>query len=328
MSNIERELILHIGQPKTGSSFLQSALAGSVEPLAAQGVVYPIDATAALRSAKGVINTGNFRYSIGTLQALLDTPITRDAKRILFSNEAMFLILRRQGDLFLDEIEALVPKVRLSIILYIRDPVDHAISMYHQRIKNGSSSDNFSDSMVSYSYPLLVKFLLTLFEARRVPVIVRNYSRHSKSLIQSFEDCLQVPAGTLVAPEAETVNRSLTLAELELQRSFNRHLGVEGRKFVSHPLCNHLPDIPSETPPLPEAEIAAFLGRMTALLRRPVFAKYIPEAEAYRVGEVSDHLARFSAHAPDAPLTFTREQLDVVVDAICARLKADLREED
>ena len=82
-------LVLHVGHSKTGSSFIQSALALSAANLSSRGVIYPffhenVDAAA------GKITAGNtqiFRLADAYMQTVNAHP---SAQAVLFSSARLF----------------------------------------------------------------------------------------------------------------------------------------------------------------------------------------------------------------------------------------------
>lgn len=204
------------------------------------------------------------------------------------------------------------------MLLYVRDPLDHAVSAYQQQIKRGGFTGSFADSLRGYRYPQRVGRFVASLAARGAEVTVRNYSRHSRALLPTLEQWLGVGPGTLALPPVDTVNRSMTLAELELQRQFNALFGKDARRYVSDPLCNLLPDIRSETPGASEEDLAAFLARMREMVDHPHVRAAVPEDEGYRLPALEQVAPRF-AQAPAAfPFAFNAEQLRIVVAAFHA----------
>lgn len=311
-----RSLLVHVGHGKTGSSYIQSALAGSRDTLRAHDIAYPIAEDRAQAAQDGGISSGNLRYVAGSLRALLNTPQAEGAAQILLSSESLFSTLIRGGEAFLAEAQSVFPGIEVKAMIYIRDPMDHAVSCYHQDVKRGGFTGSFAQSLAGYNIPQKVGSFLRLFTEAGVDVTVRNYSRHSKAILPSFERWLGLPGGSLALPPVGQVNRSLTLGEIALQKAFNVHFGKEARRFVSDPLCTQLPDIRSELPPLAEADLAAFLDRMRAMIGHEIFAQAIPAAEAYALGSFDDHAARFAEVADSDQVTFSRAQLTVFVDAL------------
>lgn len=312
---------LHIGQTKTGSSFLQSTLAMAVEELKQQGIAYPIPEKIAEEARAGKITSGNYWPRPGTLEALVEESVATGLPNLLISSEAIFdLIASPKGD-FLDQLQAQCPKAQLKVLCYLRDPVDQAISAFQQQVKRGGFTGTLSESLKRYAVPMQTVRALTRLRERGCETTVLNYSRHKRSLLGSMETWLGLPVGTLPKPSVGRVNRSLTNAELELQRAFNRHFGPQARRYVSDPLCNSLPDIPSETPPLSPEALAAFLARMEKDMATKAYLDLVPEAERPWIGTLEEHAGRFPAESEDLEHRFTAAQIDALVDALSTELR-------
>jgi hypothetical protein len=175
--------------------------------------------------------------------------------------------------------------------------------------------------------PLRVGQFVEEVNSAGVDITVLNYSRHTKALLGTFESWLGIPLNTLEKPPFETVNRSMTLAELELQRLFNVFFGKGAGRYVSDPLCNRLPEIRSEVPTLSRDALVAFLAQMEQMIAQNPVAVAIPASEAYRL-PASDEV--FGCFAPaDAgssfPYAFSSAQLQVIVEAIHSEVQRQLR---
>lgn len=306
---------LHIGHNKTGSSFLQSALALSEPALTAQGLAYPISAKQAQTARKGLFNGGNLHGRPGKLSELMQSgPEDGGFKgqTLLISAESFFFYMLRDLNGFLDEYRSACPDLPLRVLLYIRDPLDHAVSQYHQRVKRIGYSGSLADSLTSYDTPASVARIINRLRKSGAEVTVLNYSRHRAALITSFETWLGLPEGSLTLPDQRQVNRSLTRAELELQRALNAQLGKAARQLLADPLCTALPDLRADTPPLSRAALDSFLTRMQEMTHTPAFQRAVPEAERPHIGTVEDHIARFPDPDDDTPLTFTAAQLELL----------------
>lgn len=233
-----KTVILHVGYGKTGSSALQSSFALSQDSLLQNGIHYPSsERTDAAR--QGQITSGNApvtqimdRYD----QSVEEHP---EATSVLLSNEGFFQHLMAEPGVLQQFADR---GVSVQIILYVRDPLKHAISLYGQGIKRGGETGDLARSVLSYRMPLVVGQFLDVMEQAGARVSVLNYSRCQKDLLNSFAAAIDVAPEVLVAPPVENVNRSLTPSELYLQRCFNEFWGVSSSKFVSDVLCNELPD--------------------------------------------------------------------------------------
>lgn len=90
-------MLLHVGHGKTGSSFLQAALANSPEALAAHGLGYPIDPEVAENARRGGISSGNMAPSARALQSALEQGWEGPQDTLLISSESFFYKMRLKG---------------------------------------------------------------------------------------------------------------------------------------------------------------------------------------------------------------------------------------
>ncbi len=233
---------------------MESALANSIETLAAHGIGFPMDPTEVARVRAGGISGGNLPPAPTRLAQVLQQGWEGDADRLLISGESYFYKLRPTG--YVEKLRALLPEAELRALLYVRDRLDHAVSKYQQAVKRGGYTHDFETALSEYNIPGNVGQFLAWIEGQMgVPVTVVNYSRHRDTLMAKLEDWLEVP------PQG-TVNRSLANSETELQRLFNGHFGAASVAFVTDPLCALLPDIRPERPPAGPAVLVEFLKSM------------------------------------------------------------------
>ena len=228
---------------------------------------------------------------------------------------------------FLEDLAALrgpdPDRVPLHVLLYLRDPVDHAVSHYQQSVKRGNYTGTLADSLGLYRLPAQTLRVLEVLRGAGAEVTILNYSRHRARLLPTLENWLGLAPGTLEIPPVAQVNRSPTRAELELQRLVNASEARQSWRVVSDPLCNQLPEIRSEQPALSSGALAAFLDQMAAVIGSDAYAAAVPEAERPRVGTLADYAGRFPD--PDAQdeavYSFTAAQLQVLAGAIGAEMK-------
>ena len=318
-------LYLHIGHGKTGSSYLQSALALSRQALDEAGYSYPIDAETARTASQGNITGGNIQGQPGAFARFAASTHVPEDKACLISAESLFYFILKSPDTFFDELAVLrgpdPEAVPVKVLLYLRDPLDHAVSFYQQVVKRGNYTGTLADSLATYNTPGLTLRVLNTLRDGGAEVTIRNYSRHRDRLLGSGEDWLGLPADTLSIPPVEQVNRSPTRAELELQRLVNTSKAKQSWRAVSDPLCNKLPDIRSEQPPLAPGALASFLDAMTEVIGSEDYAAAVPEAERPRIGTPADFEGRFPDPDSLSDYTFSAAQLQVLATAIGAELK-------
>lgn len=320
------EVLLHIGHGKTGSTFLQALLASSIDILAEHGIAYPIDPEIAQKARSGGITSGNLPAGPGHFSKLLRNGWEGPEGRLLISGEAYFARLQSNG--VLARIREAVPDAAVRVLLYVRDPLDHAASTYQQGIKRGGYTESFSTFLDTYNVPRRVAQMIAFVEGEGGTVTVRNYSRIRDGLKGSLEDWLGLPQGVLRAPAMTEVNRSMTRAELAFQAAFNRHYGARSARFVSDPLCERLSDVRSENPVATRAALERFLARMHEMLADIRFGNRAGEGEEYHLPALEDAVARFEAPEAEPVYTFTAAQLETLAEAISAAVPPDTAYEE
>lgn len=309
-------LFVHVGHNKTGSSFIQSSLALSLDNLHSAGIAYPEYSTLQT-AAQGLISSGN-----GAL--LLNSEQTFDAftgPSVLLSNETLFISLLTAANADrLHQVAQQIGAEQIKILLITRDPIDHASSMYQQKIKRGGFTDSIDGLYEEYAFPQLVADFLThpqLGAHPNVDVTLRNYSHVSSDLIGVVSEWLRTPPGTLQEPPFAVVNRSMTAAELEFQRVVNQSLGPSGG-LVSDQLCNFLPDIPSDKVIPARVRQKELLDRLDSAMN--FVDNCFPAGEQYNRGLAGDPTEQERGTA----LVFTQRQVEVIGTSVAQEIK-DLR---
>ena len=310
-----RKILLHVGHGKTGTSFLQSAFANSIDALAAAGISYPLADKEVERVRKGGISSGNGTPAPGHLRKM----VTRGDETLLLSNEGLFFRLKPHG--LLDVMRENAPEADFEVLIYVRDPMDHAVSKYQQQVKRGGSTETFEEFLKTYNHPAVVANFIRWLEAQDIPVHVRNYSRHRSDLLQSFEALLGVSTSVLTPPDVKNVNRSMTNSEIALQIAFNKTMLTAASKFISDPLCEQLPNIRSERPEATPEALDAFLKRMTRLISQHGLDARLGEAERYHIPPLDEVTARFDAPDPERTFSFSRAQLEVLVASVSEEIR-------
>lgn len=305
---------LHIGQPKTGTSFLQACLANT--DLAQHNICYPIEQDVKQRARQGKITSGNYRPMPGVLERIINNAVNSELPNLLISSESLFGGIASQDHAFLNELYNRLKPRRVYALCYVRNPVEHAVSVYQQMVKRGGFTGTFEESLAQYKMPEKTVRALSEFRAFNVDYTVLNYSNYKKCLKKTFEQWLGLPHDSLVKPVSVQVNRSLTNSELELQKHFNRFFGKEARSFISDPLCNNVADIQSDTPSINKHGLVDFLKRMAKDLNSPHYINFVPKNEVPWVGMASDYESYFPAHGAEVEYHFTSEQLAAIAKAI------------
>lgn len=308
-----RKLLLHIGHGKTGSSMIQSGFRLSRDRLERAGIIYGVGADENVVDELQ-ITSGNGSRLVERPDALTQAllPYASGTDHLLYSSEMLFGEFLKMKDP-----ERLITDARtagfdqIHILLFVRNPMGHASSLWQQSVKRSGKTALIEDAYNVYKFPALVaKFLTSVEGIDGFNVTLRNYSACSKSLLSEVEKWLEVPENTLMAPKATRVNRSMTRAELELQLAFNAHLGKSG-DLISDPLCEKLDDIqPDDIRPSLEVQQALW-----DRLRSPIQTvnAALPETHKYQF-DVKESLAN------DEVLEFTSEQIKVFAESICKQM--------
>jgi hypothetical protein len=224
------KLFLHCGYHKTGSSFLQSLFALNREVLVENGIWFPYsereDDMLAGRISPGnatglleALNKGEPEGTLNFLAKCADEAKKRECSIVLLSAEGLFHSFGKEGSL--ENLAASAAKAGFDNIhglVYFRDPVQHALSVYKHRGKRGTLpafEDWINDG---YETPGLQEKFLEAKDRYPIQWSVRKYHKDSEFMARSaFKEWLNIPVPEL--PEDDSVNPSLTLTEIELLRT-------------------------------------------------------------------------------------------------------------
>ena len=308
--------IIHIGHGKTGSSALQTKLARCTEPLAEQGYVYP-DHESADAAKKGLITSGN-----GLL--LLD-PGHAIAPNSIYSNENLFFALMQEGAL-----EALLGRLPDTpvFVMYTRDLFSYSFSSWGQFIKRGQGTDSYPE-YAQRRYGGHFRIMRDWLDASKrlgFRLDIYNYSRHRKDLWQQFRtNILGFGQDWVEAdPGLDVVNRSLTLAEYEVQRLFNSYCEKPTADFISDRMVNRLPGVKSEVPMIDRASYDAIRSRLEPSVQ--AVNADIPEAERIRIEPFED--LRTTSDAGSERFELSAQQLDVLIQGVSEKINNSILDRD
>lgn len=276
-------VIIHAGHQKTGSSALQSSFALSVDSLRSAGIHYPMSVRHADAIA-GRVTSGNFNPAQVLSRARQETKAHPTAEAILFSNEACLRVYSRDPE----PLKALAASgMEATIVMFIRDPVEQAMSGYQQSVKRSGVKTRFDEWVRKFNVLEAVETFLDVCDSCAVPVRIANYSRVRETLLPRMEELIEVPPGTLHPPPLAQVNRSLTRAETEFLRALNTELDPKAAKAVADALCEELPEVKSERPWLSVAAFDELVERLGPTAQR-INAR-IPADARYDIGQHSDY---------------------------------------
>ena len=313
-------LYLHVGHSKTGTSWLQAALRENADALAEAGLAYPI--LEGVGNEQGAeIGQGNGLWLATGPAGELELRLRMIARAAgpagaVLSTEEFFPRLARHGD------PAVLPRAAraagfggIEILLFIRNPVGHAASLWQQYLKTAGGTAPIEAFFEKYSVPELVaQFLDRFLPIDGAGLTCLSYDRHRHDLLAPLRAWLGLSATTLAPPCAPTINRGMTRGELALQVALNRQIGRAGRILAHDTLCVDLPELPPDRIyPDPECQ-RAMCERLAPTLAR--VNAHLSEGERYR-----PDVDPAPAGAGDAPLTFSPEQIDLIGAALGGEIR-------
>ncbi len=238
-----KELVLHLGMPKTGSSALQVFLARNHASLLARGVDYlPIGEFAL--GVNGRISAGNGAYLARTLlapesparipeperhRAEFHAAIARSSARIGIVSSELFIDARR--DALAALISALGERgVTVKALYYIRRHDQFLASAYMQQVKRHGCTDSpEAYTRVAYrqhpflKYRSFYGYLSEMFGAENI--LCRTYEGTVMQGDGLFRDALATLgiAADHLAFEVPDINTSLTPEEVAIMLLVNRY---------------------------------------------------------------------------------------------------------
>jgi len=117
---------------------------------------------------------------------------------------------------------------QLELLLFVRDPIEHASSLYLEMVKAHGYADSLGSWLSIYDLPLHVQaFVSEQAPLGATTLQVHNYSRCQRAILPLLQAWLQLPeqAARWPLPPRQRVNRSLSGRELQLMLRLNRRLG-------------------------------------------------------------------------------------------------------
>jgi hypothetical protein len=319
---------VHVGMAKTGSSFLQSSFVRNALRLEDEGILYPAHHTDQ-RALAGDTTSGNANELFDGERRGIAKTVRRDVtaarerglSQVLYSSETLFYkILNRPllVEMLRDEIEKVGGN--LEIIVYIRNPLEHAFGAYSQQVKRSRETSSFADWLADFNPVGQFESFEEIVQEQEVKRCVRNYSVEKAALVRSFEKVLRIRPGTLVEEESRTVNRSLSVGELEVQRLVNHFVTQPTNTFFSDRWVLDLPNIDPkiELPFCTEKEISLFLDSCRPTIDR--LNSLLPKRAQYQIEDPQHFLSRIPKNKPEF-FCLSAGQLEVLCSGIASLLK-------
>lgn len=239
-----RNLFLHIGLSKTGSSALQSWLSLNSKKLKETDYYYA-DLNPAAKNGK--ITSGNgvklFKASqeedLDEVKRLITKVYFKDNNNAIISSET----LQGLSDKVLQYIKTICEKesINIKIISYVRSAYELSYSNYLQGVKRHGFTMDFSE-FKNVNYAPQRNSLKRFFNIFHNDLTVINYDKMTHDIFYSFSEIIGINAQKLL-PLKTKVNRSLTRNELKTLTELNKiHKGKLSARISDH-IIHKSPDV-------------------------------------------------------------------------------------
>jgi hypothetical protein len=234
----ERRVYLHIGAPKTGTTYLQAVCARNRDALRSAGVLYP-DAfgDAHHKAVWDLRETPDQREGTkgidGSWERIVDA-VNAAESTVLLSSEHFVFALRRQVERALSSFDA-----EVHVVYTARDLVRQVPAVWQERVKNQKTVTyrEFVRSVMDGSGPGAKSFWGAQdatralerwsqgLDARRIHVVTAPPPGGSQGLLwDRFARVLRLAGSDFDASAAGAANESLSMLQTELLRRYNeRH---------------------------------------------------------------------------------------------------------
>jgi hypothetical protein len=220
MSAQDTTIVIHIGLHKTGTSSIQKFLDVNYEILLKQGILYPHTGRKRKESSKSssshlflawsTVRRYAQKYEVeisdGRWVALLDEIDRVSPRLVVLSSEFFWWATDEE----IQHIRSHIKHYTAKIILYLRNPLDLAISLYKQGVKTGAISselsDHFMERLQLYDYESTVRRWENAFGKEQVSFCI--YEKAKCDLLYHFSNVsginwsrdLTVPPRTNTSP--------------------------------------------------------------------------------------------------------------------------------
>ncbi|MEL7280089.1 MAG: hypothetical protein AAFY35_16125 [Pseudomonadota bacterium] len=310
-----KTLFVHAGIFKTGSSYLQSAIRHNKAFLARQGVIY---AEGDDRNVTGfhAISAGNVMWPFiapDQFERLCEPLLGHDGS-VLLSSEQIFegLAIHNLFDRFFD-LSQRNGFERIKFLFFVRNPIRQAASRWAEAlVREGMTTDLEEWLPSAPDIPRLAACLQELTARPLAEVSVINYSVRKHHLANDLLDWLELDSTEGFEDRSdERVNRTLTLAEQDLQLAVNR-AAQEGFSGLGKALCQELPHLEGELA-FPSREAQQSLWDRIGACVHAINTHLPPDQHVEFDLQPKTHVT--------SDVSFSREQLGVIASVLGQQFK-------
>ncbi|MEX1188177.1 MAG: hypothetical protein WED33_02900 [Bacteroidia bacterium] len=256
---MKKQIFLHIGHGKTGSSAIQSCLAINHELLKQHGYLYA-EHRSFRHAKKNEISSGNISPHRDPnwfeSQALAYIEANDSYSNYIFSSEAMFMRMES----FFKSMTLIPSSFEPHILLALRNPIELLSSHFQQAVKRGGFTGSFLQFVEQKNYRVgqlaRASKLIKAFTDHGIKFTLANYSCYRNNITDFFFDAMGISSLVDTSKfRLSVINRSMSYDELNFIILMNRIYGEELGSRLSDALVNHLPNQASDTLPLNEATL-------------------------------------------------------------------------
>jgi hypothetical protein len=237
MVEMKKKLIIHIGTPKTGSSFLQEVCVKNYEKLLAAGVLYPgIDDGEFIKKANVPINASNIlsvftndiskQKTCALLKQHLESVFSFGVDKVLLSDETLNAFnVQDKGNLYI--FECLVDvctasNIDVSFIAYYRKPSKYLPSHWAQLVKKHNETLSLIDFVEQNKIPYWGNLVTLSSQYNNVSILSYDKeARESEGIAKSFFNVVGVDCSNFDILTNQAINPSLSLNTLTALRLIN-----------------------------------------------------------------------------------------------------------
>jgi hypothetical protein len=241
-TQLSKEVILHIGTSKTGTTSIQAALAQNQTLLAKNKILYPnLTGSGFGQYLERGLLTGNADpdwelYSwqsasgIERIAFLIDSGISAnlDIEMCVLSGERTSVYAQNEEFWELLALKSRSWDARFNVVVYLRHPFSYFVTCYKQQVKQGhfwGTLDQFIDRFLND-----VNFATTFAFYKSIPKVINmarehdieltffQYEAHSKNLVQHFFTKVMHIDPQFISLDTRRFNLSINMWEVEFHR--------------------------------------------------------------------------------------------------------------
>ena len=199
------------------------------------GIWFPSDSKNDALLVKSEISAGNAQTLTDALHTnnlsaceffiaqRVEETIQKSCHSLFLSNELLLIALAKDNKL--NQFISMLRKLGISdvkFLLFLRDPINQALSLYKHRAKNGNALDIEEWPKKHYVYGGALVSFLEQAQLEKINLETRKFSKEKGALEKIlFKDWLNIQEDLILPPKI--VNPSLSLSELILLKKVRQH---------------------------------------------------------------------------------------------------------